>query len=248
MSALIDFASETASLTSGVEPERILDRLERVLRRCGAASILMTGLALPGRPAAPLVLRRDWSIPRADEQVDVVADDAALIRLRTLAAPDVVDLAAPGNRALVDRSMLLSAIARGSEGLISVPVLLPPYQGGVLAAGRVLDIAPADLSLIGLLAEAAFRRLIELGRINPERPGGLSARERHVVTLTAAGKTAAVIAGLLDISQRTVHAHLQNASDKLQASNKTQTVVKALVYGQIEIAGLDPEGLGAKLG
>ncbi|MBL8575446.1 MAG: hypothetical protein JNM13_17345 [Hyphomicrobiaceae bacterium] len=247
MTALIDFAAETASLTSGVEPERVFDRLERILRKCGASSILMTGLSLPGRPAAPLVLRRDWSVPRVDEQVDVVADDAALVRLRTLAAPDVLNLAAAENRALIDKSLLLNSIARGVDGLVSVPVLLPPYQGGILAAGRVLDIGAADLGLIGILAEVAFRRLIELGRINPERPGGLSARERHVVTLTAAGKTAAEIAGMLDISQRTVHAHLQNASDKLQASNKTQTVVKALVYGQIEIAGLDPEGLGAKL-
>jgi len=66
-------------------------------------------------------------------------------------------------------------------------------------------------------------------------PGDLSARERRVVELSAGGKTAGQIASLLEISQRTVHAHLQNASEKLRASNKTHTVVEALRYGQITV-------------
>jgi DNA-binding CsgD family transcriptional regulator len=49
------------------------------------------------------------------------------------------------------------------------------------------------------------------------------------------GKTASEIAEELKISQRTVHAHLQNASEKLRASNKTHTVVEALRYGQISV-------------
>ena len=40
----------------------------------------------------------------------------------------------------------------------------------------------------------------------------------------------------LNISQRTVHAHLQNAGEKLDATNKTQAVVEALRYGQISLA------------
>jgi LuxR family quorum sensing-dependent transcriptional regulator len=69
----------------------------------------------------------------------------------------------------------------------------------------------------------------------PERPGDLSGRERRVVALSAQGKTAGDIAKILGISQRTVHAHLQNASDKLHARNKTQTVIEALRYGQISL-------------
>jgi DNA-binding CsgD family transcriptional regulator len=56
-----------------------------------------------------------------------------------------------------------------------------------------------------------------------------------VVELSAVGKTANEIASVLKISQRTVHAHLQNASEKLRASNKTHTVVEALRYGQISM-------------
>ncbi len=56
-----------------------------------------------------------------------------------------------------------------------------------------------------------------------------------MVELSASGKTASEIAAILEISQRTVHAHLQNASDKLRARNKTHTVVEALRYGQISV-------------
>ena len=56
-----------------------------------------------------------------------------------------------------------------------------------------------------------------------------------MVALSAEGKTASDIAKLLAISQRTVHAHLQNASEKLRARNKTQTVIEALRYGQITV-------------
>jgi LuxR family transcriptional regulator, quorum-sensing system regulator BjaR1 len=56
-----------------------------------------------------------------------------------------------------------------------------------------------------------------------------------VVELSASGKTAGEIAGILEISQRTVHAHLQNACEKLRARNKTHTVVEALGYGQISV-------------
>ncbi len=69
----------------------------------------------------------------------------------------------------------------------------------------------------------------------PTRPGELSMREKMVLSKTAEGKTAGDIAIELDISQRTVHAHLQNASEKMQAANKTQTVVEALRYGQIKL-------------
>ena len=71
--------------------------------------------------------------------------------------------------------------------------------------------------------------------VSQDRPGDLSGRERRVVALSSEGKTASDIAKILAISQRTVHAHLQNASDKLRAHNKTQTVVEALRYGQITL-------------
>jgi DNA-binding CsgD family transcriptional regulator len=137
-----------------------------------------------------------------------------------------------------DRGLSESAlrIAAGKAGvhILGVPICgFPPYQASVIAAGSELvpDLR-AELAVVHYCTEA-FRRLFELGAISRERPGDLSARERRVVELSAIGKTANEIASVLQISQRTVHAHLQNASEKLRASNKTHTVVEALLYGQI---------------
>ena len=120
--------------------------------------------------------------------------------------------------------------------LLGVPIhSFQPYQGCVLAAGRSLALDLKSTLAIDHFCTEAFRRLLELGVIKPGRPGDLSARERRVVELSAVGKTANEIADALQISQRTVHAHLQNASEKLKATNKTHTVVEALRYGQITV-------------
>ena len=129
-----------------------------------------------------------------------------------------------------------AASAQGADTVVCVPVrAFLPFQGVVLGAGRTISLDRLSLLALECLCEDAFRRLLALRAVTPERPGDLSGRERRVVALSAEGKTASDIAKILAISQRTVHAHLQNASDKLRAHNKTQTVVEALRYGQITL-------------
>ena len=121
--------------------------------------------------------------------------------------------------------------------LVVVPFqALNPYQGVMVFGGLDHIKSGAELCLLDDLANAAFVRLSELRVFSPERPGALSPRERRVIELTAYGKTASEIAKILQISHRTVHAHLQNASSKLDARNKTQTVVEAIRYGQMSLA------------
>lgn len=56
----------------------------------------------------------------------------------------------------------------------------------------------------------------------------LSPRETEVLRWTAAGKTAAEIAVILDISGRTVEFHINSAARKLDTVNRIQTVVEAM--------------------
>jgi len=65
--------------------------------------------------------------------------------------------------------------------------------------------------------------------------GVLTSREREVLTLCADGKSAAAIADILDITERTVVGHTVNAMRKLQAANKTQAVAKALTLKLIHL-------------
>jgi len=213
--------------------EQLLDSLESSFRSLGASWFLVTGVPMPGRPVEPMVLRRRWGAQLGEEGID--ADDALLVDGLACRRARVVEVLAED---IADRSGLYrAALAGGVRTLISVPVDgFLPFQGLVIAGAETeLDLHRLVVLTLEYVCEEAFRQLFALRAIGPERPGDLSGRERRVVALSAAGKTANDIAEALAISQRTVHAHLQNASDKLRARNKTQTVVEALRYGQITI-------------
>jgi LuxR family transcriptional regulator, quorum-sensing system regulator BjaR1 len=227
------------------EPDRVLEMLERRLRGFGATSIIATGLPLPHRPVNKLILRIFWPDIRNDGYL-LGLDPADPILQRCLAARRpfhlrggwlIDDSGPPGGTATqrIAGSDIVDS-AGPNATILAVPLHeVHPYQGCVIAAGPDIPVGAADRAGIEFYCGAAFRRLQQTGRITGERPGDLSERERRVLELTAIGKTANEIADLLDISQRTVHAHLQNASEKLNASNKTHTVVEALRYGQITL-------------
>ena len=210
----------------------VLDLLEEQLHRVGGTHILITGLPMPNRPIDSLVHRFRWpNSANSNESVTLTAADSILM------------LGLTNNRSFVwtvsegdmDSSDLLAALGPNSQVLIIPITELQPFQAYVYCGGPRISATKCELNGLEMLANAAFVRLQELGVVSAQRPGALSTRERKVLELTAFGKTAGEIAELLDISQRTVHAHLQNASVKLNASNKTHTVVEALRYGQIRV-------------
>jgi DNA-binding CsgD family transcriptional regulator len=227
---LIARSESFGAMTSGVG---VLDALEGEMRSCGATHFLATGMPMPGRPIDPLVLRMTWGDLRP--HLSIKSQDPVLQRAFTRHDAGLWDEAA--DPPIEGESILLANIpAAGRRRLLLVPICaFLPYQAVVVAGGAELALSiKALLSVTHFVAEA-FRRLFALDYLRPERPGELSGRERRVLELSAMGKTANEIAGILTISQRTVHAHLQNASEKLDAENKTHTVVEALRYGQIRV-------------
>lgn len=62
----------------------------------------------------------------------------------------------------------------------------------------------------------------------------LSTRERECMVWTARGKTVDDIAAILDISADTVRVYMKRTIAKLEASNKTHAVARALALGLIE--------------
>jgi DNA-binding CsgD family transcriptional regulator len=239
--------AEALHLSAVREADRMLDLFERGLRRFGASHVLLTGLPLPRRSVTKLILRIVWPDLRSGGHViDVPANDPLLALSLAARRPLVVrggqiEVLPPiGTAASLAKGAIASELLAAAGGsrvdLLVVPVHdLRPYQGCVVIAGEGLPTGPSALAGLEHYCLTALRRLVDVGRLDLARPGDLSERERHVLQLTAIGKTAAEIADLLEISQRTVHAHLQNASDKMNASNKTHTVVEALRYGQIAL-------------
>ncbi|MEJ1157958.1 helix-turn-helix transcriptional regulator [Prosthecomicrobium sp. N25] len=221
-----------------------MDLLERRLRQFGATHVVLTGLPLPHRPVNKLILRISWPDLRNDGYLlGLESGDAVLTRCLAARRSFVIrgglviddDSEGTGRPNRIGPSELIDA-AGSAATVVAIPIHdLHPFQGCIVIAGPAIELTAVERMALEYYCVAAFKRLQVTGRINGGRPGDLSERERRVLELTAIGKTASEIAELLEISQRTVHAHLQNASEKLNASNKTHTVVEALRYGQIAI-------------
>lgn len=66
-------------------------------------------------------------------------------------------------------------------------------------------------------------------------PAGLSEREREVLELVARGLTNKEVAATLGLSQFTVRNHLNQITEKLDVSDRTETIVAALQAGIISL-------------
>ncbi len=99
------------------------------------------------------------------------------------------------------------------------------------ARPRVNTVLPFAQLLTGYIHEAA-RRLFDESAMSVSRPG-LTRRERECLLWAAEGKTSWDTALILDVSERTVLFHLQNAAHKLGVSNRTQAVARAVCHGYI---------------
>lgn len=139
----------------------------------------------------------------------------------------------------------------------AVPVLIRARQywlefgAPYLVARLRVDIARActelgDLESAAMELDAAEKLFHELGaepdlaRIRTlwanSQPSGsdiLTAREREVLALMAAGDSNRTIAGELGLSPKTVNRHVENIFDKLGVSSRAAAVAKALKSGMI---------------
>jgi LuxR family quorum-sensing system transcriptional regulator SolR len=119
---------------------------------------------------------------------------------------------------------------------ISFAVHEQPAVTGIfsLARDQRLDLPPAELAaLVGraqlfasVLHHAVTR--IDLPQLLPEQAVTLTAREKECLKWAAEGKTAWEIGHILSISERTAVFHLNNIIRKLGASNRTQSIVRAV--------------------
>jgi DNA-binding CsgD family transcriptional regulator len=124
----------------------------------------------------------------------------------------------------------------GLKGGLSFAVHELPAVTGIfsLARDKTLDLPPAEFAaLVGraqifasLLHHAVTR--IDLPQLLPAQTVLLTAREKECLKWAAEGKTAWEIGRILSISERTAVFHLNNMVKKLGASNRTQSIVRAV--------------------
>lgn len=129
----------------------------------------------------------------------------------------------------------------GRHGL-SFPIRGRHYEFGLFSITSNLgdrdwdDLRRALMPEMLLLAHHFHHFAMEkAGVVFPYYAGRLSQREKDCLRWRATGKSDWDIARIMNISERTVKFHLENARGKLDALNTTQAVAKALACGAIAL-------------
>lgn len=210
------------------------------LSSCGFEYFVVTRLPQPRLKLGPYMLLKSWPddwLRRYDSRAYYRADPAVTRCLNSLKPFDWTDLGQDGK--LSEPASLVMDEA-GEHGLTyghSVPIHdLDGFQAVVSMAGRRVEIDSFGRRALHLLALSAFETAERLaGREARRTRSALSPRERDSLQYAAAGFGQEDTAATLGISIHSVVTHLRNARAKLDATNTTHAVVKALRSRQIEL-------------
>ncbi|WP_353808575.1 response regulator [Agromyces sp. SYSU T00194] len=186
------------------------------------------------------------------EVVGEASDGLEAVRLAAEHAPDLVlmDLRMPGLDGAGATERILAAAA--DTGAATRVLVLTTYEtddhiiGAIEAgaSGYLLKAAPQDEIVAGVRAVAAGETVLApsiaaklVARVRTgagpaaSDPPALSPRELEVLRLVADGRSNPAIAAELFIGEATVKTHLQHVFEKLDVSDRTRAVTRAMELG-----------------
>lgn len=187
--------------------------LERLLG--GADDIEVVGTAADGEAAVSLV---------EEQKPDVVLCDLTMPILDGIEATKRIHEAHPETRVVIltafsERDRILGALDAGAVGYLLKDAPPDELFEAVRAAARgESPLAPKAAQAV--LSDRAEQRSVELTR-----------REREVLALVAAGLPNKRIARRLEISEKTVKAHLTRVFEQIGVSDRTQAALWAQRHG-----------------
>jgi DNA-binding NarL/FixJ family response regulator len=210
------------------EPLRVVVVDDHPLFREGLAMLLgsVPGLAVVGTAAdgaAAVAVARE-------EQPDVVVMDVQMPVLDGIEATRRITSDSPSTGVVVltmseDDSTVFAAVRAGARGYL----LKGADQEEVL---RAITTVASGSAVFG---PALARRITEFFAAGPSGPETafpqLTAREREVLGLVAAGRSNAQIAAALHLSPKTVRNNVSNVLTKLQVTDRAQAIVRAREAG-----------------
>ena len=221
-------------------PDAVMDAMEKSLSRFGFENFIMTSLPGPRERFEQAVLLRKW--PDGWFEIytteDYVRVDPIIRHCRNTVQP-FEWREAPIDEHAVPRAIevMNRAVDYGMKQGFCLPVHgLNGYEACLSMSGTNLDLSSRTKPALHLMSMYAFERIrshVNPASVTPSRP--LTSREREMLVWAAAGKSAADTGDILGITERTVTAHIVSACQKLQATNKTQAVARALQYRIISI-------------
>ena len=222
------------------QPEQIFDAFHAATQSLGFETFIMGGLPDPSQRLEQTVLLKHWP----DEWYSIythgnyVRDDPVIWSCRRTVEPFLWS-DAPYDPSANRRShqVMCGAAEFGMTKGLCIPIHgLSGMESAVSLGGLQPDLTPrarAAVHLMGVYAFNTTRRILQPG--SDIKTPLLSAREREVMSWTAAGKSAWELSCILNISANTANKHISAATRKLNAVNKTQAVAEALRRGEIHI-------------
>jgi DNA-binding NarL/FixJ family response regulator len=190
----------------------VRDALANLL--AGAGDIDVVGVAADGREAVSVALETD---------PDVVLMDLEMPELNGRDATRALQEAGSAARVVVlttfsDRDRILGALDAGALGYLLKDADPEEIIRGVRAAARgESPLAP----------RAAHELIVERSEGHGRQDPDLSARERQVLALVAEGLPNKLIARRLEISEKTVKAHLTSVFAQIGVTDRTQAALWA---------------------
>jgi DNA-binding NarL/FixJ family response regulator len=186
----------------------------------------VVGLAADGREAIQLV---------SETSPDVVVMDLDMPRVDGIEATRLITADHPDTAVLVltsfsDRPRIIGAMDAGARGYLLKDASSDAVAEGIRAAAR--DESPLD--------PRAARAVLD-AHAEPDPLEGLSKREREVLELLVQGLPNKLMARRLEISEKTVKAHLTSVFRHIGVTDRTQAALWAERHG----LAVDPSGPNA---
>jgi DNA-binding NarL/FixJ family response regulator len=192
----------------------------------------------------PIVRSGIVALLQTAEDVEVVGEAATgleAVEVAVARAPDVVlmDLRMPGIDGDEATARILAELPATRVLILTTyesdDSILTAIEAG--ASGYLLKAAPQDEILAGVRAVARgdvalAPRIAALLVQRVKSPAvGLSPRETQVLRLVAAGRSNPAIAAELFVGEATVKTHLLHVFEKLDVSDRTRAVTRAMELG-----------------
>tara|TARA_R110002020_G_scaffold14638_29_gene51918 strand:- start:2232 stop:2987 length:756 start_codon:yes stop_codon:yes gene_type:complete len=220
----------------------LLDDLLQVVAHFGFQHMIYTGLPAGDGSIAPLVKTNRFPQAWWDLYVegDYANSDAVCQQVFSRIEPFVWSEVDPGFSAMEGAARIAGEAAEHglADGYV-VPLFSRDEWLSVMSFGGPdkLMLSPRDRGAINLMAIYTSSMIERRQRKLPER-GRLTAREREVLLWTSAGKSCWEISVILNVSEQTVRFHTAQIRAKLNASNTTHAVARALQQGEITLGQL----------
>lgn len=225
----------------------LLDDLLKVVGDFGFEHMIYTGLPVGNNPIDPLVKTNRFPQAWWDRytEQDFAQTDAVCQQVFTTMSPFAWHEVDARFTSIEGAAQVAGEAAE--HGLVDgyiVPVFSRDEWLSAISFGgsTSLQLSPRErgaLNLMGIYTSSAIERRQQ----NGTRRRKLTSREREVLLWTSAGKSCWDVSVILGISEQTVRYHTAQIRTKLNATNTTHAVSRALQEGEITLGQL-AESLG----